>query len=225
MTNDKYELRLEVPTEFLDLCRQDMVSPETVLQSFVVDLCGFAGWHRDLPHHLPRNLAADHDRAWAYYDKLHGWHASWIRENLPHLVKHFQNLSDKTTNLLDQVDVVPTVETLSSQVVSQPLAEVKSPRSQAAILNCRDRKKDLTPDICRFCGVDELVGDNIACCLAPLIQGVTKYLDKGSVKSGYLNVLSCIDLDGHCLFWPAFEGRRPIVLCGRRAGRIVFRVL
>jgi hypothetical protein len=79
---------LDLPDEFVELCRCDMVPPETVLKEFIADLCSISGSGAD--EHMYGyicNLAGDRDRARAYYDLLHGWKAEWIRENLPHLVK------------------------------------------------------------------------------------------------------------------------------------------
>ncbi|MES2858625.1 MAG: hypothetical protein V4704_05540 [Pseudomonadota bacterium] len=38
------KISLSLPDEFLELCREDGVTPETVLTGFIADLCGIESW-------------------------------------------------------------------------------------------------------------------------------------------------------------------------------------
>lgn len=38
------KLTLELPTEFIERCAADGVTPETVLRGFIGDLCGIVNW-------------------------------------------------------------------------------------------------------------------------------------------------------------------------------------
>ena len=40
----KNKLTLELPTEFIELCAADGVTPETVLRGFIGDLAGIVNW-------------------------------------------------------------------------------------------------------------------------------------------------------------------------------------
>jgi hypothetical protein len=82
MTKELHKITIEVPDEFLELCRYDRVRPADVLQGFLADLCGFAGWRSDR-YQAPVHLSSDRDRAFAYYDHACAWNARWIRENVP----------------------------------------------------------------------------------------------------------------------------------------------
>lgn len=49
MTTTKRKKRvitLRLPDEFLDLCAEDGIAPETVLRGFVADLAGIVSWAR-----------------------------------------------------------------------------------------------------------------------------------------------------------------------------------
>jgi hypothetical protein len=85
MTNEKNNITLQVPAEFLELCLYDMVHPEKVLRGFIADLCGFGRPPDSIGDGYHSNGSEDRGRAMAYYDLLHGWHAQWIRDNVPHL--------------------------------------------------------------------------------------------------------------------------------------------
>ncbi|GAB6044394.1 hypothetical protein [Endothiovibrio diazotrophicus] len=40
-------LTLELPDEFVSLCKEDHTDPETVLRGFIADLCGLMDWVND----------------------------------------------------------------------------------------------------------------------------------------------------------------------------------
>jgi hypothetical protein len=78
---EENNITLQLPTEFLELCRYDMVAPEKVLRGFIADLCGLVGQ----PPGYYSHDSGDRDRARSYYDWIHAWHGQWIRDNVPHL--------------------------------------------------------------------------------------------------------------------------------------------
>jgi hypothetical protein len=65
---------LELPREFLELCRTIRLRPETVLQGFIADLCSLISWS-----HLPRedgyssNGWDERRIAQAYFQRAYGW--------------------------------------------------------------------------------------------------------------------------------------------------------
>lgn len=81
MTRQKQEITIEVPGEFLELCRFDQVSPVDVLRGFVTDLCSFGGWQLE-GYESNGHISTDRDRACAYYDHAYAWNARWIRDNV-----------------------------------------------------------------------------------------------------------------------------------------------
>jgi hypothetical protein len=44
MPRPRRNLTLTLPEEFIELCRQDGVTPETVLRGFIADLCGIMNY-------------------------------------------------------------------------------------------------------------------------------------------------------------------------------------
>jgi len=44
MPRKKNRLTLDLPPEFIDLCKADNVPPETVLRGFIADLAGIMNW-------------------------------------------------------------------------------------------------------------------------------------------------------------------------------------
>jgi hypothetical protein len=67
----KHPLTLELPAEFIALCKRDGTDPETVLRGFIADLCGLISWQRN-----PRedgynsNGSDERDMAYAYYQRV-----------------------------------------------------------------------------------------------------------------------------------------------------------
>lgn len=91
MAKENVRVTLDLPEEFLDLCEYDLVSPEKVLKQFIADLCSISGLgDRARTDGYVRNASEDGDRAKAYYDRLHGRNADWMRKNLPNLVKQWR---------------------------------------------------------------------------------------------------------------------------------------
>ena len=43
----KHQITIELPQEFIELCKQDEVEPETVLRGFIADLCEIRNWASD----------------------------------------------------------------------------------------------------------------------------------------------------------------------------------
>jgi hypothetical protein len=84
-------LKIQLPDEFLELCDYDLVSPEKVLRDFIADLCDLSESHCTAgAQSYVTNGAADRDRARAYYERIHAWHAEWLRNNVPHLVERMR---------------------------------------------------------------------------------------------------------------------------------------
>lgn len=40
----KHTLTINLPEEFIALCKEDDTNPETVLRGFIADLCGIMNW-------------------------------------------------------------------------------------------------------------------------------------------------------------------------------------
>jgi hypothetical protein len=90
MTRDDRSVTLNLPNEFIELCKYDMVCPVAVLREFIADVCSISQLGCDPSDRYLCNLSEDRDRAKAYYDRLHGWKAEWLRENLPNYVKRWE---------------------------------------------------------------------------------------------------------------------------------------
>lgn len=78
------DIRIELPTEFLELCEYDMVCPVRVLRGFIGDLCRIISWADD-----PRvdgynsNGSDERDFARQYYDRVgYPYVAQWVRDNV-----------------------------------------------------------------------------------------------------------------------------------------------
>jgi hypothetical protein len=71
---DTEPLTLDLPREFRALCAARGLLPETVLRSFIADLCGLCSWDT-----CPRedrycgNGSDEHDMAQAYFRRVYGW--------------------------------------------------------------------------------------------------------------------------------------------------------
>lgn len=67
----KNEITIELPQEFIELCKQDKVEPETVLRGFIADLAEIMNWASD-----PRedgyssNGSDERMKAREYYDRV-----------------------------------------------------------------------------------------------------------------------------------------------------------
>jgi len=67
----KHTLTLELPAEFIALCRRDGTTPETVRRGFIADLCGLIDWAEN-----PRddgycsNGSDVREMAYAYYQRV-----------------------------------------------------------------------------------------------------------------------------------------------------------
>lgn len=65
------KLTIELPPEFIELCQDDGVTPETVLRGFIADLCGIINWQAS-----PRddgyssNGSDERGIAQAYYERV-----------------------------------------------------------------------------------------------------------------------------------------------------------
>lgn len=63
-------ITIELPDEFIDLCKRDHTTPETVLRGFIADLCSIQSLASD-----PRadgyqsNGSDERQCAWEYYDR------------------------------------------------------------------------------------------------------------------------------------------------------------
>jgi hypothetical protein len=67
----KRRVTIILPDEFLDLCENDLQTPETVLRGFIGDLCGIVNWHCS-PRADGYNSTGSDERGYAqaYYDRL-----------------------------------------------------------------------------------------------------------------------------------------------------------
>lgn len=78
---NKARLSLELPSEFIELCQTDNVSPEMVLRGFIADLCELINWHA-----CPRkdgyssNGSDERYKAREYYERV-GY--SWKYRDMP----------------------------------------------------------------------------------------------------------------------------------------------
>jgi hypothetical protein len=71
MPRPRRNLTLKLPDEFIELCRRDGVTPETVLRGFIADLCGIMN-HVDDPRDdgYSSNGSDERDMAYAYYARV-----------------------------------------------------------------------------------------------------------------------------------------------------------
>ncbi len=67
----KHKITLELPREFIDLCKEDDADPEMVLRGFIADLAGIMNWAAN-----PRkdgygsNGSDEREMARAYYERV-----------------------------------------------------------------------------------------------------------------------------------------------------------
>lgn len=69
---------LQLPIEFMALCRHDQVEPEAVLKGFIADLCEIISWHSN-PRTDGYSSNGSDERMYAqqYYERV-GW--PWINK-------------------------------------------------------------------------------------------------------------------------------------------------
>jgi hypothetical protein len=67
----KHRLTLDLPSEFVELCATDGVTPETVLRGFVADLAGIISW-QSAPRADGYNSNGSDERRYAmeYYERV-----------------------------------------------------------------------------------------------------------------------------------------------------------
>jgi hypothetical protein len=70
---------LDLPPEFIALCRRDQVTPETVLRGFIADLCGIMNWaNNPRADGYSSNGSDERRRAEDYYERVgYRW---WYRD-------------------------------------------------------------------------------------------------------------------------------------------------
>ncbi|HJT20090.1 MAG TPA: hypothetical protein VJ746_06445 [Nitrospira sp.] len=72
-------LVLDIPAEFVELCRTDGTTPEAVLRGFIADLCGLVSYvSNPRPDGYCSNGSDERLYAREYYDRV-GY--SWYRES------------------------------------------------------------------------------------------------------------------------------------------------
>lgn len=76
------QIVIQLPSEFLELCRYDLVTPECVLRGFIADLCSMSN-----STNFVSGSIDDGDRARRYYERIYAFRAEWFRKNCPHLIK------------------------------------------------------------------------------------------------------------------------------------------
>ena len=59
-------LTIDLPEEFVDMCRRDRTTPETVLRGFIADLCCLQSLRAD---GYNSNGSDERELAWRYYDR------------------------------------------------------------------------------------------------------------------------------------------------------------
>lgn len=64
-------ITIELPDEFLELCKRDHTTPETVLRGFIGDLSATTSMNFDRPRDdgYASNGSDERDLAWQYYDR------------------------------------------------------------------------------------------------------------------------------------------------------------
>jgi hypothetical protein len=70
---------LRLPDEFIELCREDGIEPETVLRGFIADLCGIMNW-AGAPRQDGYGSNGSDERSMAreYYDRVgYPWWHEW----------------------------------------------------------------------------------------------------------------------------------------------------
>jgi hypothetical protein len=68
---------IELPPEFIERCRRDQVTPETVLRGFIADLCGIMNWaNNPRADGYSSNGSDERRRAEEYYERVgyRWWH-------------------------------------------------------------------------------------------------------------------------------------------------------
>lgn len=67
----KHTITIDLPPEFIQLCKRDGVKPEVVLRGFIADLCGIMNWaHSPRADGYSSNGSDERDKAEAYYDRV-----------------------------------------------------------------------------------------------------------------------------------------------------------
>ena len=66
MPRKSNRITLDLPPEFVALCRQDNVPPEVVLRGFIADLCALL----DHAHGYQLNGSSECDKARDYYERV-----------------------------------------------------------------------------------------------------------------------------------------------------------
>ncbi|MFJ1269927.1 hypothetical protein ACD661_15315 [Legionella lytica] len=65
------KITLDLPSEFLELCKQDNIEPETVLRGFIADLCGIMNFSSNpREDSYSSNGSDERDLARSYYERV-----------------------------------------------------------------------------------------------------------------------------------------------------------
>jgi hypothetical protein len=74
---------IELPEEFVELCKFDMVAPEVVLRGFIADLCGIISWcSNPRSDGYSSNGSDERSMARAYYDRVgYPYEAEYMRSS------------------------------------------------------------------------------------------------------------------------------------------------
>lgn len=71
---DTQRVFLNVPREFIDLCRASQLLPETVLRGFIADLCQLMNWaYCPREDEYSSNGSDERRMAWLYFERAYGW--------------------------------------------------------------------------------------------------------------------------------------------------------
>ena len=78
MPRAKKTVTIQLPAEFIALCKHDRVEPERVLRGFIADLCGIMNWaNNPRADGYSSNGSDEREKARTYYDRV-GW--PWLNK-------------------------------------------------------------------------------------------------------------------------------------------------
>jgi hypothetical protein len=69
--NRKHKLTLDLPSEFVELCEADGVTPEIVIRGFIAEVAGIMNWQASRRQDgYSSNGSDERDMAQAYYERV-----------------------------------------------------------------------------------------------------------------------------------------------------------
>jgi hypothetical protein len=71
MSRPRRQIKITLPDEMLELCREDQIEPEMVLRGFIADLCGIVSWAANpRPDGYNSNGSDERSMAMDYYRRV-----------------------------------------------------------------------------------------------------------------------------------------------------------